>query len=179
MNKPKKPYLEIARVCNTHGVLGDLKIEMWCDSEDTIRSLSTLYLSPEGDNPIAISRVRMHGRFLLLHADGWESPEAAASLKGQILYAKREDLPLPEGTHFLADLIGEPVCDAETGEQLGILSDVLDYPAGPIWEIRCEDGHTVLVPAVKEFLRCTDPDLGLSIAPIPGMFREASFGGNA
>ncbi len=176
MSQPPKPCLEIARVCNTHGVRGDLKIEMWCDSEETIRSLRRLYLSPDGDTPIAISHVRMHGRFLLLHADGWESPEDAAALKGRILYAKRDDLHLPEGSHFIADLIGLPVLDDETGEIYGTLHDVLDYPAGPIYEVRTET-RKVLIPAVPEFIRSVKPEEGIRIKPIPGMFTEAVFGG--
>lgn len=36
---------------------------------------------------------------------GVDTLERAVALRDKILYAKREDLPLPEGAHFVADLL--------------------------------------------------------------------------
>ena len=34
-----KPYLEIAKIINTHGIRGDLKLDLWCDSPDTVKKI--------------------------------------------------------------------------------------------------------------------------------------------
>ena len=33
----KKAYLEIAKIINTHGVRGAVKLEPWCDSPDVLK----------------------------------------------------------------------------------------------------------------------------------------------
>lgn len=168
----KKPYLEILKIINTHGVRGDMKAECWCDSPDTIKKIRTLYLTPDGDMPLHITNPRMQGKFLLLHADGINTPEDAAKLKEHVLYAKREDIPKKKSESFIADIIGLPVLDADTNVQYGILSDVLENPANALYEVKTPGG-TVLIPAVKEFIVRIDDDHAVYVRPIPGMFTDA------
>lgn len=169
-----KQYLEIAKIINTHGIRGDVKLDLWCDSPNTIKKIKTLYCAPDGSRPINISDARMHGKFMLLHIAGIENPEDAAKLKETVLYANRDDVPKGKGDFFIADLIGVPVIDAENGTVYGTLTDVMENPANAIYEIKTKKG-TVLFPAVKEFLVKLDPPTGIYIRPIPGMFTEAVF----
>ena len=48
----KKQFLEAGKIVNTHGVMGDIKVQSWCDSPDVLLDFDTLYLSPE--QPIKI-----------------------------------------------------------------------------------------------------------------------------
>ena len=50
-----KQYLEIAKIINTHGIRGDLKLDLWCDSPDTVKHIKTLYLDDAGKKPVSIS----------------------------------------------------------------------------------------------------------------------------
>ena len=36
-------YIEIGRVNNTHGIHGEVKVEVWCDDIEEFLSLKTLY----------------------------------------------------------------------------------------------------------------------------------------
>ena len=40
----KQAYLECGKIINTHGIRGDLKLDLWCDSPDTVKKIKTLYL---------------------------------------------------------------------------------------------------------------------------------------
>ncbi len=167
-----KQYLEIAKIINTHGIRGDLKLDLWCDSPDTVKKIKTLYLDDAGRQPVSISDVRMHGRFCLLRIKGVENPEDGAKYKERVLYAAREDIPLPDGDFFIADMIGTPVIDADSGVKYGTLTNIIENPANDLYEVRTKKGM-VYLPAVKQFLVRLDPPTGIYVRPIPGMFTEA------
>ena len=95
----------------------------------------------------------------------------ANALRGEILYAAREDLPIEEGAHFIADLLGLPVMDANDGKVYGTLKAVTDAAAGQLYEVKTENG-IVLLPVVPQFVKEVDQDKGIFITPIPGFFDE-------
>ena len=43
-----KPYLEAAKIVSTHGVLGEVRAQSYCDNPETLCHLSMLYLDPQG-----------------------------------------------------------------------------------------------------------------------------------
>ena len=167
-----KQYLEIAKIINTHGIRGDLKLDLWCDSPETVKHIKTLYLDDAGKTPVSISDVRMHGRFCLLRIAGINTPEDGVKYKERVLYASREDIPLDNGEFFIADMIGTPVIDADSGVKYGTLSNIIENPANDLYEVRTKKG-SVYLPAVKQFLIKLDPPNGIYVRPIPGMFTEA------
>ncbi len=167
-----KQYLEIAKIINTHGIRGDMKLDIWCDGPETIKALSTLYLTDTGERPLSVSDGRMHGKFMLIHAEGIDTPEEAAKYKGKTLYANRDHIPLAKGACFIADLIGLPVVDADTGTVYGTLTDVTENPANDLYEVKTKT-QTVLIPAIPQFVRRVDAEEGIFVTPIPGMFTEA------
>lgn len=165
----KKAYLEIAKIVNTHGVHGDVKLAPWCDSPDILKKIKTLYL--ENGTAFALSGAKaLNGGFLVVSLSGIDSVEQAAKLKNKILFAKREDIPCAPDAHFICDLIGLPVIDAVTGRHYGILSDVVQNTVQELYAIETPEGGTVLLPAVAEFLDRIDEETGIFITPIPGFF---------
>lgn len=165
----KKAYLEIAKIINTHGVRGAVKLEPWCDSPDVLKRIKTLYLDDE--TAFAVSGLKsVNGGFLIASLSGIETVEQAAKLKNKILFAKREDIPLAPGAHFICDLIGLPVIDAVTGRHYGILSDVMQPAVQELYAVKTPKSGTVLLPAVPEFIRKIDEETGIFITPIVGFF---------
>ncbi|MBQ7983237.1 MAG: 16S rRNA processing protein RimM [Clostridia bacterium] len=167
-----KQYLEIAKIINTHGIRGDLKLDLWCDSPETLKKIKVLYLDEAGTKPVTIRDVRMHGRFCLLRIDGINTPEEGAAYKERVLFANRDDIPRADGDFFIADLVGTPVIDADTGAVYGKLANIIENPANDLYEVRTKKGP-VYIPAVKQFLVKLDPPTGIYVRPIPGMFTDA------
>ena len=167
-----KAYLEIAKIINTHGIRGDLKLDLWCDSPATLKKIKTLYLDDSGKQPVSVSDIRMHGRFCLLKIAGIDNPEDGVKYKERVLYAAREDIPLADGDFFIVDLIGTPVIDADNGTKYGTLVNIIENPANDIYEVRTKKGP-VYIPAVAQFVIRLDPPTGIYVRPIPGMFTEA------
>lgn len=166
-------YLEAGKIVNTHGVRGDVKLECWCDDVYVItEDLSVLYRKKGGQYfPLKITKASPFKGMVLLHFEGIDTFEDANALRTEILYAAREDLPLEEGSYFIADIIGLPIIDADTGKQYGTLKDVSNGAAGQLYEIKTENG-IVLLPVVAQFVKEVDPDKAIFVTPIPGFFDE-------
>ena len=167
----KKAYLEIAKIINTHGVRGAVKLDPWCDGPQVFKKLKHLYL--ENGKEFEVSEVKTVGAFVVCSLSGVTTVEDAIKLKNKILLAKREEIPLPKGSHFICDMIGLPVKDARTGEVYGELTAVSQPALQEIYEIRTPAGKTVLLPAVPQFIDRIDTDDAIYITPIDGFFTDA------
>lgn len=165
-----KQYLEAGKIINIHGFRGTLKAESWCDTPKILASLKTVYLL-KGDRylPFNVRRGSVSGKFVLLTLSGVETEEEANALRGSVVYASRDDIPKKEGEAFLADMIGLPVIDAESGARYGTLTDVEEGVASRLYVIATQSG-TVLMPEVKQFIARIDIKQGIFVTPIPGMF---------
>lgn len=167
-----KQYLEAGKIVNTHGTGGYVKIESWCDSPDILASLDTMYIQDAGGSflPLHIVASSVHKHMTLTKFEDVDTMEKALQYKNTVVYARREDLPCQEGSHFVADLIGLPVIDAYSGIIYGNLTDVTDNGASGVYEITKGDGTKAYVPAVKEFVIEIDLQRGIFIRTIEGMF---------
>ena len=166
----KKAYLEIAKIINTHGVRGAVKLDLWCDGPQTFKKIKRVYLA--NGTEYAVSDVKTVGAFAVCSLSGVGTVEDAMKLKNKILFARREDIPLAEGSHFICDLIGLPVKDAQSGEVYGTLTEVTRPALQEIYEITTPTGKKVLMPAVKQFISKIDTDDAVYITPIDGFFDD-------
>ena len=160
----KKQFIEAGRIVNTHGVAGEVKIEVWLDSPDFMKRFKRLYI--DGQEKKVLS-AKTHKDFLLVKPEGIEDVNAAMSLKGKTVYVARADARLPKGAFFIQDIIGAAVVD-ENGQEVGKLTDVMETPASRIYVVQGETEH--LIPAVPEFIMSTDVDAGIiTVHMIEGM----------
>lgn len=165
-------HLECGKIINTHGLDGTLKLESYCDSPDVLADLEYIYFKDEKSGemqPRHILRASVHKRFVLMHIEGVDTPEAADALRETIVYAAREDLPIAPGAHFIVDLIGLPVIDADSGLTYGRISYVFNAGASDIYTIETPSGERMM-PAVPEFVIRIDIERGVFVRPIEGMF---------
>lgn len=170
------PYLECGKIINTHGCRGGVKVEPWADRPEDICGLSRLFLGQGADKrEVKILRASvLGGRFLVLELDGVADMDAADALRGQTIYACREDFHLTEGQYFLSDVIGLPVLDAREGREgqlLGTVADIWPGAASPIYAVATPAGE-VLVPGVPAFIKQVIPGQYVRMMPIDGMFDD-------
>ena len=151
----KNRFLEAGQIVNTHGIQGEVKIVPWCDSPEFLCRFDTLYL---GERPVKVRSARIHKGNVLALLEGVDDVNAAMALKGRTVCIDRTGVVLPEGRHFIADLIGLRVLDADSGAELGAVIDVLTPPAHEVYVVRGE--HDYMIPAVDEFLVETNVEEG-------------------
>lgn len=144
----KQQLLEAGQIVNTHGVKGEVKIVPWCDSPDFLCGFSQLYIDKA---PVSVLSARPAKGNVLVKFQGVDDVNAAMRLKNKIVFIDRNGVKLPDGRHFLADLIGLEVRSADTGAVIGTLTDVLMPPAHEVYVVS-GNGEEHLIPAVDEFL---------------------------
>lgn len=107
---------------------------------------------------------------VLLHLEGYDTPEQAETLRNQILYLNREDVELEEGTYFIQDLIGLDVVDADNGTVYGTLKDVLQTGANDVYVVQAEGGKELLIPAIPDVIVETNiEEHCMKIRPLEGL----------
>lgn len=167
-----KQYIETGRVVGTHGVKGELRIQPWSDSPDFLLDFDTLYLNDTGTDLIKVTASRVHKNLVLLKVDGVESIEDAERMRGKTVYINRNDVEMEDGRHFVQDLIGCAVSHADTGEDLGKISDVSATGANDVWHIM-RDGREYLIPVIPDVVISVDIKAeSVKIRPLEGIFDE-------
>lgn len=162
----KQQFLEAGEIVNTHGVQGEVKIMPWADSPEFLCQFDTLYMDGK---PVKVLSARPHKTLVLAMLEGVDNVEAAMRLKGKVLSIDRSGVELPEGRHFLADLMGLTVLNAATGDELGTIQDILTPPAHEVYVVRGK-GKEYLIPAVDAFLVETNVEEGyIKVNLIEGM----------
>lgn len=169
---PQKPYLEAGQIVGTHGVRGEMRVQPWCDSPEQLAGFRHLFWDAQGRQPVRF-KARPHKNMVLLTLDGVTTVEAAAALRGRMLYVDRRDIRLPAGRYLVQDLIGLTVVDADTGDAYGSITDVSQTGANPVYHMQTPRGE-VLIPAIPSVVIEIDTKKDiLRLRPMKGLLDDA------
>ena len=158
-------FLEAGQIVNTHGIRGEVKIVPWCDTPEFLCGFDTFYLDGA---PVKVESARAHKGNVIAKLAGVDDVNGAMRLKNKVISIDRSGVILPPGRHFIADLIGLEVREAESGRVLGKVEDVLTLPANEVYVVKGEKEY--LIPAVDEFLAETNLEGGyVRVRLIEGM----------
>ena len=156
--------LECGKIVNTHGIRGEVKIQPWADSPEVLCALPALYIDGA---PVALRSARVHKGNVIALLEGVSDVDQAMLLKNKVVWLNRDDLRLPEGAFFLADLIGLRVVDEE-GQELGILNEVLSPSRQQVYVVKGD--RELMIPAVPQFILETNVAGGyIKVRLIAGM----------
>lgn len=112
---------------------------------------------------VEVESMKLHKGRPLVKLRGVDDATAAEKLQWEYLDAVGKP-DLEEDEFLTEDLIGLEVF-TEEGERIGVIDDVLPYPAQDVLVV-----GEVMIPVVKEFVRDIDPDAGrVTVHLIPGM----------
>ena len=167
----KKQFLEVGQIVGTHGVRGTMRVKPWSDDSDFLSDFKRVYLD-KGETELKVSSAKAHGNVTLLDIKGVDSIEKAEGLRGKVLMVNRDDIALPEGRYFVDELIGCNVTDADTGENLGTITDVSKTGANDVWHIT-RDNTEYLVPAIPSVIVSVDVEKETAVLrPLKGIFDD-------
>ncbi len=166
----EKQILEIGKVVNTHGIRGEIKIQPWCDDPLMFNELEYIFI---GDEKYKLSRVRLHKSCLIVLLDGINDINVAEKLKNKTVTVNRSDLGvLPEGTYYIADIIGLKVID-EKDSEIGVISDVISTGSNDVYQVSRENKKDVLIPVIEDVVNEVNIDGGyVSVTLMKGLMDD-------
>ncbi|MBR4132250.1 MAG: 16S rRNA processing protein RimM [Oscillospiraceae bacterium] len=163
-----KQLLEAGEIVATHGVRGEVKLLPWADSPEFLLDFPRLSLDGRW---YEVEQSRVQKTCVLLKLRGVDRVEDAAHLVKKIASIDRDDAPLPEGSHFIADLIGLQVLS--DGEPIGKLIDVLSMPGNDVYVVQGKRRY--MIPVVRQFVDEPDYEAGtINVRLIEGMQTDAN-----
>ena len=147
-------YIPVGQIVNAHGIKGEVKLNPIGFDPEFLAEFDVLYI---GGKEMEVKHSRVHKSVVLLTLPGVEDMDAALALKGKEVTIRRDDVELPEGYYFDAEIEGMRVIDCATDAEIGTVKRVLTYPAHKIYQVVGEKEY--LIPAVPEvFIESVDVD---------------------
>lgn len=148
--------LEVGQVVNTYGIKGFVKVVPLVDNNNQFKDFETLYIQEKNNIcELKVEEVKFSKNLVLLKFKGIETIEQAEELRNFYLQAKRSDIKLEEGAHFIVDLIGLEVY-TEEGILLGKLKEVLKPGANDVYIVENEAKKEILLPAIPDVIKNID-----------------------
>lgn len=149
-------YYKLARVLKPQGLKGEFKLKPFVDDISRFYDLSHIYLKKENQYiEYLVEKARTYKQFAYLKVTGIEDCDAAEALRGSYIYIDKASAKKPEGSHFIADLIGMEIRGTD-GFLYGVLKNVLQTGAADIYEVKGE--KSFLFPAVPHVVLSVDEE---------------------
>lgn len=152
-------YLRVGVISSTHGVKGEVKVYPTTDDPQRFKQLKDVVLDTGKDLiPLEIEDVKYFKQMVILKFKGIDNINDIEKYRGKDLLVTRENaIPLEEGEYFIYDLLNSEVF-TDTGEKLGILTEVMTSAANDVYVVKMENGKEALLPAINECILDIDVD---------------------
>ena len=162
----------IGKVGSPVGIKGEFRVNLYSQDSGNLKEGKVLLLErAEKSVSGAIEKVRYQKDKPVVRLKGIDDRNAAEDIRGMDVSIYAEDMEeLPEGEHYVRDLIGCRVVDvAQGGAEIGVLRDVIQNTAQSVLDVSTPGGKQVLIPAVDAFLKSIDEEAGvIEVELIPG-----------
>lgn len=168
-------WIVVGDITAPQGVRGEVRLFPVTDFPERLLEMRTCHLRLRSGEIVSyrVEQVRPHKTFFLLKLEGINDRDGAEVLRNAaVVIPRSEVMPLPEGRYYAFDLIGMQVL-TDTGEEVGIVHDVLSAPANDVYVVRRPGRPDALIPAVKHIVTSIDaPQKKMVITPLPGLLDE-------
>jgi 16S rRNA processing protein RimM len=163
-----EPTVAVGRVAKAHGVRGEVAVENRSDNPDRWQPGSVML--DEAGRRYTVASVRPHGGRLLVTFEEIADRTGAEALAGTLLVIPESWLPeLDPGEWWAFEAEGLRV-QTQDGTDLGVVREVLNYPAHDLWRVVAGDGAEILLPAVGDLIVTVDVEAGQAIVrSLPGL----------
>jgi 16S rRNA processing protein RimM len=152
------------------GVKGFLKVRSCSGEIDHLLNLNSVIVSKDGkEQLLKIEETVPALPAVLIRFVGIDNPEAARELTGaQLLAGRDQAAPLSDGEFYIEDLKGLTVVspadtNGQSGNNLGIITDIIEGGGGELAEIQLSSGEKRLIPFRNEFFPEIDLENGRAV----------------
>lgn len=159
--RPSEPrFLIIGSVLGSHGVRGEIKVQILTDDPHRFGLLKQVFIGLEDQEPVAVPLLgyRLHKGRALLQLGNVDDRSTAETLRGYLIQVPIEEaLPLEEGEFYEHQIVGLEVRTI-AGERLGEVVEVLYTGANEVYIVRSPvpGARELLIPAIAEVIQEID-----------------------
>jgi 16S rRNA processing protein RimM len=159
-------YLIIGKLRRTHGVNGDLLMDVLTDNPESLTAGLSVFVGPK-HKPMKITHLRFTVKAMIIGFEGFTDCDQASILRNQEVAIKTSEAqPLNNGRFYHHEIIGMQVVD-EAGDLIGIITEILATGANDVYVVKPVEGNELLIPAVKEFVKKIDPANNRMVVQLP------------
>lgn len=146
-------YFEIGQIVNTFGIKGEVKVNPFTDDIEQFERLKSILVEKNKKLlEVEIENVRNQKHLVILKLKNIEDMNTAEKYKGCYIKIHRKDArKLPDGTYFIADIIGSEVI-TDDGQKLGKVDDIYNTGSNDIYVVKDELGKQILLPGIKDVI---------------------------
>ena len=152
-----RDFFYLGKIVKTHGLSGELSGNIDSDNPLSYTILKAVFFDlKEGIIPFPIEKINVEKNgYAIIKFKNVDSIEQARKLVNKSMYLPLSFLPVLTGKNFyFHEIIGFDVMDSLKGN-IGKITDVLDNPAQPIFQINFENKE-ILVPAHDNIIERID-----------------------
>lgn len=162
----------IGKIVGAHGINGTLLLLPLTDFPERFLDMKELVLDKPGKPRKTITVLDItpyEGKdTFFLRTEGIEDREQAEKLKGSVVsVAKDERVELSEDEYWIDDIIGLKAVENVTGQELGMIEEILFTGSNDVYMIRTGEGALKPIPAVAEAINKIDIAEGTISVTIP------------
>lgn len=164
-------YFEIGQIVNTFGIKGQVKVMPYTDGIKRFDELKQIYIDKKNQLQLfQIEQVSYHKDMVILKLKGIDTIEEAEKYRNCYLKIDRKDAKkLPEGTYYIADLLGLEVYTND-GKELGKLVDIYNSGSCDIYVVKDDNGKQILLPNIPDLKKEIDlVNEKIVVYPIKGL----------
>lgn len=152
-------YYDVARIVNTHGLKGAVKVSPITDfPHNRFAAGAKLVLKDDPGRQLTVKAGRpFKQRFWLLQFAEINDIAAAQQLKGKVLaVSAAAQQKLPAGAYYYHQIIGCTVVDQQTGAKIGQVTDIEAPGANDIWLVKEKSGKEFWLPYISDVVKRVD-----------------------
>jgi 16S rRNA processing protein RimM len=144
-------FLVVGKLRRPHGVHGEILMDVYTDFPERLEAGVTVYLGPQ-HMPVQIRNTRWQAPAMLVAFARYGSREEVGELRNLLVHVRADDRPpLSEGEYYHHQVLGMQVVE-ESGENLGVLSGILETGANDVFIVTTQEGREILLPATEDVL---------------------------
>lgn len=152
-------WFNVGRIVNTHGIRGEVRVISTTDFEERRFAIGNrlAIFKKDAKKPewVTIESVRRHKNFILLTFEGMHNINLVEQYKESILKITKDQMDddeLGENEFYHFEILDCTVF-SEEGEEIGVVSDILQTGANDVWELKGKIGKKHYIPYIEDVVK--------------------------
>ena len=155
-------WFNVGRIVNTHGIRGEVRVLSTTDFEEERFAVGNriAIFKKDAKKPewVVIEAVRRHKNFILLTFEGLNNINLVEQYKEGMIKITADQMgddELGENEYYHFEIVDCHVF-SEEGEEIGMVTEILQTGANDVWEIKSPKGKKYYIPYIEDVVKEID-----------------------